>query len=1096
MALITSNTTAGGGTAPKKKPGVFDTFFSAIDEWDEGGGDWRKVGDIFNAVHSVGGSISGDTLMKVNKLQNENLGIGDNDLTMTNGRVKSGVSSTGGDGSATDTSGASATAVIGDGTQQPGLGGGGGGTQQPGGGDGTQQPGLGGGAYVIKNETTNRGGRNILIETLSDGTTRERDNGPAVDIAAPVGGVDLGQNPTAAAQGDVNQDELNRFTQSFQTDFDKSIASGNYDPESLGGGFRASGGGSNAATNQAIRDALAGFSGRLTSRATSESANLGGQQERPAGSTRDDFLTDLINRDNDLQANQQQVVSNMVSAANQAGDDTISGLNLPDSSQISPLEQALQDKLMARVNSDDLLNIDDSLAVAAEEKAKTRLGQDNFLSGIDDDLATMSQRVAMKNLQGALGANGLLGAGSGLSEAMGVARKRLTQEGDYIDATGQDYMTSAEQVLLDRLKGGTNPMIEAQRAEYLAQADKDEAQLRENLNRMGVLRSGDSAEVLGDFYGQRGRGVNDINSLGYQMQSQALADALGFQGRRDNLALANQDLRRASINDVAGLQGQMDSRTALEQQLRSGAIGDAMGIQGRTDNLALANQDLQRAAISDALALQGRRDTIGMAEQDLQRAALGDGLNYQGMRDNRDLAQAGQRMDAQRLGQDISDRELNRSLTQTAPTQRELFAESVRQNQIGNVLAQGNDLRAGQASDRAGMALESDLFGQVQQGANRAPTRTLSGQQFDLSKALSEAGLTGQYNGADTMAREGFDLSKALSEAGLTGQYDGADTMARESLDDQLTGSDLQRRLAEAGVTGLFDTGAANQAPIQTQAARMDAFNRLMAGNADTRAGNADTRAGDALEDQLLSSDLQRRLAEAGVTGLYDTGAANQPLAKTQSARMDEFNRLLAGNADTRSERALLDALFGEIDGQRTESGLTNDINRTNATNADRRAGNADNRARLTLEDILFGQVQENANGPARTTLGGQEADRRDRGFEDDLLTAILGRDATRAGLTGNFEDGRTLAGSQVDNNMSNERIVQLIAAADAGMIPFGTARSAILESFGLPGGQDDPPPSEEPAPPPGTTPQPDGSVINAAGERLVFYDGEWINLG
>jgi len=609
-----------------------------------------------------------------------------------------------------------------------------------------------------------------------------------------------------------------------------------------------------------------------------DSTALGGQMQRDMQQDRLNFLRELIDRDAALQANQQAQVSEYVNQANRAGQEGFTNLNLPTTTTLSPLEQAVQGRLQQRVGTDD------------------------FLAGIDQSMGQRAEDLATRRIQQAMGIGGILGQDENLQNAIDVANQRLMQQGDYIDPSGQ-LTNAAEKVVMDRLLGGDNPLIQQQRANYLAESADTEAQLRENLNRLGVLRSGDTADVLGDFLGQRDRGLNDINALAYNLQSQALADALGLQGRRDQLAMANQDLRRAAISDVAGL-----SQQALGRQL--------------------SEQDLQRGALSDALGLQSRRDTLGLANQDLQRAALSDALGYQQMSDERARAEAGQRMQGMGLQQDIADRTLNRLLTQTAPTQREIFAEQMRQNQIGNVLAQGEDIRAGQA-------LESDLT------------------SADLQRRLAEAGVTGLFDtGAanqapiQTLQAQELGLDRALREAGLTGQYQGQQTMAGHQLADALQSSDLQRRLSEAGITGLFDTGAANQAPMQTLQGRLAQQDILSAilGRQATEAGltgqfqGQDTMAGRALTSDLSTADLQRRLNQSAnqrSENLAQQDILNAILGRTLQTSADQraeqalesdldtaaLQRRLSRSADARAQQMMMDALFGRVGGEDTLTG-------------------------------------------------------------------------------------------------------------------------------------------------------------------------------
>ena len=967
-------------------------------------------------------------------------------------------------------------------------------------------------ALVVKNETIVRDGKEYLVETLSDGTTREKFTGDIVDSTSSNGpaSIDLAATP-GPPPGDVDQSAVDRFSGLFKSDYDKLISQGRYDGNAIGSGFRASGGGNaNASTLAAIRENLASYADQATQAGITASGALGGQQSIE-DDTREEFLGNLIDRDNSLQVNQQQALQNMVTGANQAGADAVAGLNLPDSTQISPLEQSLQDAMMGRVNTDDFFSdIDDSMAVSAEKKAKKRLGEESFLGDVDEFRLSDVNSILGAQAEKALTTGGLLGMDTDLGSAMQIARNRMNQEKSYLgDSTkldsameaantelakenylgksddddlgaamtsardrlsksgisaDSDMMTRADSVLMQRLLGGTNPMIEAQKAEYLANADKDEAQLRENLNRMGVLRSGDSAEMLGDFYGQRGRGVNDIDSLGYQMQSQALADALGYQGRRDNISLANEDLSRAAISDVSGLasqydqrgiaesglrqdaigrvaslagqyderslaeqnmgraaredvvgiQGRMDDRTALEQALQGDVVSASMGVQGRYDDMARSEQDLQRAAISDAMQMQGRRDNLGAMNQDLQRSAIGDALGYQGMRDNRDLAQAGMRMDAQGLGQRISDSELNRSLVQTGPSQRELFAETQRQNQIGNVLAQGDDTRATSA-------LEDSMSG------------------TDLQRRIAEAGVTGQYftgntgymgspEQVQTEQSKNNALNRLLSEAGITGKYKDADTMAREQLTDSKLGTDLQRRLSEAGVTGSYDTGTQAGSKDTLQSQEFDLRKLLAEAGVTGQYGEDETMDSRRLTDQLAASQQGRDMGLASVTGMYGDRETIQQQGLTDQ---------LAGSALQRDLAAA--SVSGKYDGDETlasqsltaqlaSNKLRDDLAAAGVTG---KYGADETLASKSLTGQLASNTLQDKLAQAATTGKFDDADTI---AQQNLTSSLAGVDLQRAlaaaGVSGKYLGDDTIAQQALTSQLANEGLTRDLKTA------------------------------------------------------------------
>lgn len=74
---------------------------------------------------------------------------------------------------------------------------------------------------------------------------------------------------------------------------------------------------------------------------------------------------------------------------------------------------------------------------------------------------------------------------------------------------------------------------------------------------------------------------------------------------------------------------------------------------------------------------------------------------------------------------------------------------------------------------------------------------TLAMQQYLTDKALAEAGLTGVYNGQNTLAMQQYQTDKALAEAGLTGKYNGQDTLAKQQADREFA-------LSEGQLTGWY----------------------------------------------------------------------------------------------------------------------------------------------------------------------------------------------------------------------------------------------------------------------------------------------------
>jgi hypothetical protein len=836
-----------------------------------------------------------------------------------------------------------------------------------------------------------------------------------------------------------------------------------------------------------------------------------------------------------------------------------------------------------------------------------RLGNRSLLGSdasgsLEQDLRNRTQdRLNNENL---LGDDSLAGR-----DAVARARNRANS-GTLLGGDGPDSLArQAEAQISQRLLGGDSAQGQLERQRFEQRLQDSEREDMELLNRLGILRSGDSVEALTERNTRRDEGELGLAAFGENLRDQGINQALGFtnrrdalnlneqnlqrgalqdlntqanrldqrsltenqlqssaladgrqqqarndqrrldesnqqrgaladastaQARRDSMGLANEDLRQQAFQNVSNLQGRRDDLGLSNEQLRQQAFQNVSGLQGRRDNMGLANEDLRQQAFQNTLGLQGRRDDISRDNQNLQRAALSDSANVVNARNNLDLNEAnitgslrgGATQDARRaqadqefrragFQQDVTDRSLSRLRGTQDVGQRERFEEDTR----ARLNAEG---LANRADSRQGQALESDLFGRVaDQNVQGGFRDTLSGRSADRADSA-------------------FDLNELLSRAGLTGQLDGERTLAGDA------GSRAERGLQSDLLTGTTNRNLARNADDRGERGLVDdlltsGVNRTNATNADIRAGSADTRAERGLTDDLLTSGVNRDMARDANTRadqtledlLFGTNTERRQggedvTRKTQSQIDRELNRDVAQDSidrgalsdsrserglqsdllsalqsrlsqrgsDSRADQSLEDLLFGTSGDRRTESGLTNDINRRNAQNADSRQAQ-------TLEDLLFGTSTERRQGGGdvvRDTLRGDQAGRTDRGFEDDLLSAGLGRDATRAGLTGDFEGDRTLAGETFDSNSENQRIVQLLAAVKAGTIDGGAATNAIRELLGVSTvgntfDNENRAPQSPTTPPDGSRLQPGGGAIGANGEQYIFHDGEWERL-
>jgi len=217
---------------------------------------------------------------------------------------------------------------------------------------------------------------------------------------------------------------------------------------------------------------------------------------------------------------------------------------------------------------------------------------------------------------------------------------------------------------------------------------------------------------------------------------------------------------------------------------------------------------------------------------------------------------------------------------------------TVRQTMAGEEAELRRQLALG-AEGRADVAQQAELFGRVRPaGAGGPEVTTLGGRQASLQEELArsaderasraqESELFGKVTGpgaggpnittlSGMQALEGLEgsrLARQATEAGLTGQFGGAATVAEQNRLDALKTQDLQRRLATAGATGQLDLGG-SQRPITTLAAQ-------------------------AQQDQLLSSEQNRAIQEAGVTGLYDDEATLQADALAEERKSQTLERAL-----------------------------------------------------------------------------------------------------------------------------------------------------------------------------------------------------------
>ena len=302
-------------------------------------------------------------------------------------------------------------------------------------------------------------------------------------------------------------------------------------------------------------------------------------------------------------------------------------------------------------------------------------------------------------------------------------------------ATLGDLTGDVTQVLSDRLgMKGSNPAIDRDIMDYIRQSEREEAQLMEDLNRMGVLRSGDTAEALGDFRGARSRTIADLSARGYDQQSDAIQDLLEWQRGEREKQLTEEEILASSLGreiDTAGQTGEFRDAETLGAELARGQLG-------------LSERDI------------GLREQLGA--EDIRASTLGREIDTAG--------QTGQfrgadTMTERALSDDLQTSAQARNLAQSANARAEnLSQQQILDAVLGREVLTDENLRAGQM-------VEDDL------------------KTTDLNRRLSEAGVTGRFdpnrygeNVRDTLDQQRFEedqksaeMDRALAESGVTGRY-------------------------------------------------------------------------------------------------------------------------------------------------------------------------------------------------------------------------------------------------------------------------------------------------------------------------------------
>ena len=250
--------------------------------------------------------------------------------------------------------------------------------------------------------------------------------------------------------------------------------------------------------------------------------------------------------------------------------------------------------------------------------------------------------------------------------------------------------------------------------------------------------------------------------------------------------------------------------------------------------------------------------------------------------------------------------------------------------------------RMGEGDERNRLALEA-------QAAQRRQQDLRDAQGFDLGQR--GMGLQEDRAQQDILTQA---LNRDIARAGQTGIFERDETMAAKRQSAELDALRRGQERADAALTGEF--GEDGQQTLQAQRQQAELFGELddqktlagqqlesqLFGEVDDR----QTLTGETTRSGLETENLQRRIAEAGQTGLFDTGAANMAPVRTQQAKalQSELDTAALGRDATRAgltgtfdddptlEARLREAgLTGELDGRATIAGRAADLDRVGA---------------------------------------------------------------------------------------------------------------------------------------------------------------------
>jgi hypothetical protein len=334
--------------------------------------------------------------------------------------------------------------------------------------------------------------------------------------------------------------------------------------------------------------------------------------------------------------------------------------------------------------------------------------------------------------------------------------------------------------------------------------------------------------------------------------------------------------------DLTGMTNQLntlyDNRLASETQKLRDALATAL--QGYNSQETQARQsayDNRNAA--DVAAMQGQQ---GMNELMANMGLTGDGQNL--------TLAASQAASRQGALTDINRAETN--ALQNITEQRANLQNNAAQNELALAQSVGADKAAAlydllKYGDTRAFEVDQSNYGRYRDDINQQ----FAQDQFDWSKLMQEAGLTGVYNGQSTMAGKQQNLDAALAYSQLTGQvlspqsdWSGLVRQASNgSAPLSLAGQQAQLQRQQANLDAALGVAGLTGSIVNPQADWSGLFRQAAAG------GNGPTMAAlqQAFQQSMAQQDYNRGVYES------DRSYALQANGQSQQNSNSSFGRLV-----------------------------------------------------------------------------------------------------------------------------------------------------------------------------------------------------------